>query len=147
MYPACIYSRLMLSKKGKRKVQGVPQSQTAALPRPLQTLHTNTRFCKQCRSWRDGLLWAVSSGTTLFAIMFWSLTEIPVWNNGYNQLQRWKFISDAQAWKGNILPVDVSWHSKICYFCYSVWSSWSKQAISGGNVSESRNKRYTGRRN
>ena len=47
-----------LSKKGKRKVQGVPQSQTAALPRPQeeeekdkskqaqteQTYSTSTKF-------------------------------------------------------------------------------------------------------
>ena len=29
------------SKKGKRKVQGVPQSQTAALPRPLEEEETD----------------------------------------------------------------------------------------------------------
>ena len=30
-----------LPKKGKRKVQGVPQSQTAALPRPQEEEETN----------------------------------------------------------------------------------------------------------
>ena len=30
-----------VSKKGKRKVQGVPQSQTAALPRPQEEEETN----------------------------------------------------------------------------------------------------------
>ena len=32
---------LFLEKKGKRKVQGVPQSQTAALPRPQEEEETN----------------------------------------------------------------------------------------------------------
>ena len=31
----------VLSKKGKRKVQGVPQSQTAALPRPQEEKETD----------------------------------------------------------------------------------------------------------
>ena len=31
----------ILTKKGKRKVQGVPQSQTAALPRPQEEEETN----------------------------------------------------------------------------------------------------------
>ena len=30
-----------MSKKGKRKVQGVPQSQTAALPRPQEIEETD----------------------------------------------------------------------------------------------------------
>ena len=32
---------LLQSKKGKRKVQGVPQSQTAALPRPQEEEETD----------------------------------------------------------------------------------------------------------
>ena len=32
---------LHICKKGKRKVQGVPQSQTAALPRPKEEKETN----------------------------------------------------------------------------------------------------------
>ena len=32
---------LLLEKKGKRKVQGVPQSQTAALPRPQEEEETD----------------------------------------------------------------------------------------------------------
>ena len=35
-----IYKR-GISKKGKRKVQGVPQSQTAALPRPQEEEETD----------------------------------------------------------------------------------------------------------
>ena len=38
----------------------------------------NKCFCKQCRSWWDGSLWAVSSGSSLFAILSfcnWFLTE------------------------------------------------------------------------
>ena len=34
-------SRQILVKKGKRKVQGVPQSQTAALPRPQEEEETD----------------------------------------------------------------------------------------------------------
>ena len=47
-------------------------------------------FSKQCRSRWDGLLWAVSSGSTLFAIWFWFFTETPIWNNGSSQFQRQK---------------------------------------------------------
>ena len=36
-----ISSALSLPKKGKRKVQGVPQSQTAALPRPQEEEETD----------------------------------------------------------------------------------------------------------
>ena len=36
----CIVRRIN-SKKGKRKVQGVPQSQTAALPRPKEEEETD----------------------------------------------------------------------------------------------------------
>ena len=32
---------ILYSKKGKRKVQGVPQSQTAALPRPQEEEETD----------------------------------------------------------------------------------------------------------
>ena len=35
----CVTKRL--AKNGKRKVQGVPQSQTAALPRPQEEEETN----------------------------------------------------------------------------------------------------------
>ena len=35
-FPLTILSPSVLTKQGKRKVQGVPQSQTAALPRPLE---------------------------------------------------------------------------------------------------------------
>ena len=34
-------SRQLFSKKGKRKVQGVPQTQTAALPRPQDEEETD----------------------------------------------------------------------------------------------------------
>ena len=34
-------TREMFSKKGKRKVQGVPQSQTAPLPRPQEEEETD----------------------------------------------------------------------------------------------------------
>ena len=40
-YAFYYYSRLPLKKKGKRKVQGVPQSQTAALPRPQEEEETD----------------------------------------------------------------------------------------------------------
>ena len=36
------------------------------------------------------LIWAVSSGSTLFAILFWFFAETPIWNNGSGQSQRWK---------------------------------------------------------
>ena len=36
-----LYSYLTNIKKGKRKVQGVPQSQTAALPRPQEEEETD----------------------------------------------------------------------------------------------------------
>ena len=41
--PLCIlpYSMAKESRKGKRKVQGVPQSQTAALPRPQEEEETD----------------------------------------------------------------------------------------------------------
>ena len=35
-FPLTILSPSVLTKQGKRKVQGVPQSQTAALPRPQE---------------------------------------------------------------------------------------------------------------
>ena len=37
-----IHYILIVKKKGKRKVQGVPQSQTAALPRPQEEIQTST---------------------------------------------------------------------------------------------------------
>ena len=42
----CIYNKLKVTihlyvKKGKRKVQGVPQSQTTALPRPQEEEETD----------------------------------------------------------------------------------------------------------
>ena len=40
--------RLIKQKKGKRKVQGVPQSQTAALPRPQEEEETDK--CKQAQT-------------------------------------------------------------------------------------------------
>ena len=36
-----MYRRHQALKKGKREVQGVPQSQTAALPRPQEEEETN----------------------------------------------------------------------------------------------------------
>ena len=36
-----LYSRVISKNKGKRKVQGVPQSQTAALPRPQEEEETD----------------------------------------------------------------------------------------------------------
>ena len=36
-----VYTILIIIKKGKRKVQGVPQSQTAALPRPQEEEETD----------------------------------------------------------------------------------------------------------
>ena len=33
--------KFLITKKGKRKVQGVPQSQTAALPRPQEEEETD----------------------------------------------------------------------------------------------------------
>ena len=35
------FVQIPLNKKGKRKVQGVPQSQTAALPRPQEEEETD----------------------------------------------------------------------------------------------------------
>ena len=40
-YHCQIYGIFKFSKKGKRKVQGVPQSQTAALPRPQEEEETD----------------------------------------------------------------------------------------------------------
>ena len=37
---ACSLRAVFHKKKGKRKVQGVPQSQTAALPRPQEVKET-----------------------------------------------------------------------------------------------------------
>ena len=37
----CLSITLFLAKKGKRKVQGVPQSQTAALPRQQEEEETD----------------------------------------------------------------------------------------------------------
>ena len=37
----CLCSSELMPKKGKRKVQGVPQSQTAALPRPQEEEETD----------------------------------------------------------------------------------------------------------
>ena len=36
----------------------------------FSALKTKTISCKQCRSWWDGSLWVVSSGSTLFAFYF-----------------------------------------------------------------------------
>ena len=36
-----LHSKNFIDKKGKRKVQGVPQSQTAALPRPQEEEETD----------------------------------------------------------------------------------------------------------
>ena len=48
-------------------------------------------LCKQCRPWWDGSLWAVSSGSKLFANPFWFLTDISTFcKNGYVQIQWWK---------------------------------------------------------
>ena len=42
LYRSCAYFRKKNGrKKGKRKVQGVPQSQTAALPRPQEEEETD----------------------------------------------------------------------------------------------------------
>ena len=57
---------------------------------PLQPCRPKQCFCKQCRSWRDGSIWAVSSRATLFAILFWFLTETPIWNIGTGKIQTWK---------------------------------------------------------
>ena len=43
-----IRNRYNYPKKGKRKVQGVPQSQTAALPRPQ--VEEETDKCKQAQT-------------------------------------------------------------------------------------------------
>ena len=40
-YWLCAYTILNMEKKGKRKVQGVPQSQIAALPRPQEEEETD----------------------------------------------------------------------------------------------------------
>ena len=47
-------------------------------------------LCKQFRSWWDGSSRAVSSGSSLFAILLLILTEIPICNNECVQIQRWK---------------------------------------------------------
>ena len=39
--PYADWARKLQTKKGKRKVQGVPQSQTAALPRPQEEEETD----------------------------------------------------------------------------------------------------------
>ena len=39
--PVSMIMEFVLKKKGKRKVQGVPQSQTAALPRPQEEEETD----------------------------------------------------------------------------------------------------------
>ena len=39
--PSFLYVFVSKDKKGKRKVQGVPQSQTAALPRPQEEEETD----------------------------------------------------------------------------------------------------------
>ena len=54
-----------MTKKGKRKVQGVPQSQTAALPRPQEEEETDkskqaqteqvTAIVKQCKGLNSDL--------------------------------------------------------------------------------------------
>ena len=41
LYPNRSITIIVISKKGKRKVQGVPQSQTAALPRPQEEEETD----------------------------------------------------------------------------------------------------------
>ena len=54
----------------------------------LTTLQTGTDTYANCvdpKEWSQ-----VSSGSTLFAILFSFLTETPLWNNGYGQIQRWK---------------------------------------------------------
>ena len=60
----------------------------------------NRYLCKQCRSWWDGLQRAVSSGSTmfahvssestLFAILIWFLTGIPISNNEHVEIKWWK---------------------------------------------------------
>ena len=45
---AFLTGRQLVIKKGKRKVQGVPQSQTAALPRPQEEEETDK--CKQAQT-------------------------------------------------------------------------------------------------
>ena len=46
--PLTVFLPIILKKKGKRKVQGVPQSQTAALPRPQEEEETDK--CKQAQT-------------------------------------------------------------------------------------------------
>ena len=55
------------TKKGKRKVQGVPQSQTAALPRPQEEEETDKS--KQAQTVRNTLRLALSSPSEIIAIL------------------------------------------------------------------------------
>ena len=41
LFRQATYVRIHIAKKGKRNVQGVPQSQTAALPRPQEEEKTD----------------------------------------------------------------------------------------------------------
>ena len=52
-------------------------------------LQTKKSFCK-CIDPDETAHNELSSGSTMFAILFWFLTENPNWNNGNGQIQTWK---------------------------------------------------------
>ena len=59
-----------MAKKGKRKVQGVPQSQTAALPRPQEEEETDKSKQAQTEQTYEKALWlALSSPSEVIAIL------------------------------------------------------------------------------
>ena len=76
-------------QKGGKKDSYLPPLKVYPSPLTLLSPTDLTRYlCKQCRSWWDGSQRAVSSGFTLFAILFRSVDWRPL-NKGYVHIQWW----------------------------------------------------------
>ena len=65
----------------------------------LATLQTQTMLLQTVQILTRQLKISVSSGSTLFAILFWFLTETPIWNIGAGKIQTWKSIPETQGLK------------------------------------------------